>query len=263
MSSFDRENLESVLRYLVGEYGIEILAGQGRIAGKTDIMRLLPDFFNAVNHKGDSAMFGAMYREGVLKGLVALKLSGSSGEELRRRVKVEIRKLTDIFLPEDVSLKYVQMVARVIGLGASGGTRQVRTAPAPKPQARRGADLLSVCWSGSSAEIEGAIRRGANLNAKDKYGWTALHWAAYRGLSDTAELLLRYGADVNARNVNGSTALHEAARSDHASTARVLLRYGADTNATNDYGRTALRLAAERGSREVAELLRTSGAKLI
>jgi hypothetical protein len=42
------------------------------------------------------------------------------------------------------------------------------------------------------------IAKGAEVNAKDKYGRTPLHWAAKYGRKEIIELLLTNGADVNA-----------------------------------------------------------------
>ena len=56
-------------------------------------------------------------------------------------------------------------------------------------------------------KIEAAIINGANVNAKNKDGKTALMWAADRGTTDGAEILLKYGADVNAKDTHGKTVL--------------------------------------------------------
>ncbi len=41
-------------------------------------------------------------------------------------------------------------------------------------------------------------------------GATPLHWAAFKGQREAAELLILYGADVNARTRKGSTPLRLA-----------------------------------------------------
>ena len=69
------------------------------------------------------------------------------------------------------------------------------------------ADFIKLCKSGDARKIEEAIMNGANVNAKDNEGWTALIWAAIRGHIEVVEVLLKHGADVNAKNNNGRTAL--------------------------------------------------------
>jgi ankyrin repeat protein len=48
---------------------------------------------------------------------------------------------------------------------------------------------------------------GAELETKDFRGWTPLHYAAYRGHKEIAELLIAKGANVNAKNNVGDTPL--------------------------------------------------------
>ena len=72
--------------------------------------------------------------------------------------------------------------------------------------------------------------------------------------------LVRLGADLDARNSGGRTALMTAALNGQVECARALLAGGADRTlrATGDYdtGKTALEIAETYGKAEVAALLR-------
>ena len=59
------------------------------------------------------------------------------------------------------------------------------------------------------------------------FGWTALHWAADRGLLEVTNMLLDYNADVNAMDLNEATPLIAAVKSNCLATARALLARGA------------------------------------
>ena len=71
--------------------------------------------------------------------------------------------------------------------------------------------------------------------------------AAKHGHADIVTALLENGADVNATNFNGRTALHYFAEQGHADIVTALLENGADVNVTDDFGQTALHLAAKEG----------------
>lgn len=52
------------------------------------------------------------------------------------------------------------------------------------------------------------LDKGANINARDRFGNTPLHYATNASNQETAELLVERGADVNAANEVGITPLH-------------------------------------------------------
>jgi len=107
------------------------------------------------------------------------------------------------------------------------------------------------------ADIVGAlIVAGADTNAAEDDGWTALHWAAEGGYADIIKLLINAGADVNSRSVTGWTPLHSAACGGDVVATAVLLEAGADVNAIEDSGDTALGWAETFEETETARLLR-------
>ena len=68
------------------------------------------------------------------------------------------------------------------------------------------------------------------MNAKDKFGETALHSAAGRGHLEIVKLLIAKGADVNARRENGETVLHSASVEGHLEIVKLLTDNGAEVN---------------------------------
>ena len=84
----------------------------------------------------------------------------------------------------------------------------------------------------------------------------ALLWAAEHGLVPIATLLLGQGADVNAMDQFGNTALHLAV--GYPDMMRLLLDRGAQVDARNAFGRTPLHRAVS--DRRVVEILLAAGA---
>jgi ankyrin repeat protein len=101
---------------------------------------------------------------------------------------------------------------------------------------------------------------GADVNAKDKEGNTALIYASARGYVDAVQYLLDQGAKTQAETSNGSTALQLAAGAGHVSILSLLLRYGADVNAVDKRGYSSLFCAAAKGRKEAVEELLAQGA---
>ena len=96
------------------------------------------------------------------------------------------------------------------------------------------------------------------VNARDEFGFTALHGVAGEEQLDMARYLVERGADVNARNDKGATPLHCAA---NPKMAKLLASLGADLNAATNEGDTPLiALAAEPESGDVMAILVKLGA---
>jgi hypothetical protein len=101
------------------------------------------------------------------------------------------------------------------------------------------------------------------VHARDRTGYTPLHYASRPDRRELAELLIAHGADVDARSNAGDTPLHNAASEDRATdVARLLIARGAEINAANDEGDTALHLAARWACAENVHLLVAEGANL-
>ena len=93
--------------------------------------------------------------------------------------------------------------------------------------------LSGAARSGDVASIDRLIADGADLDAQDLQGNTALYQASRAGRTDAVERLLAAGADVDLENSFGSTPVHVAARYGHADVIRALARAGADLDRRN------------------------------
>ena len=104
-------------------------------------------------------------------------------------------------------------------------------------------------------------RGGADVNATQVDGTTALHWAAYHDDAETAALLVKAGANVNAANRYGVPPLALACTNGNAAVVRLLLEAGADANATMKGDETVLMMAARSGSVDAVKALLVRGAR--
>jgi ankyrin repeat protein len=86
--------------------------------------------------------------------------------------------------------------------------------------------------------------------------------AVRRGDVPAVRAMLRDGADVDARDRHGQTALMLAAHHGHRELAQALVEAGAGLDGTAKYNLTALMLAIVAGHADVARVLIAAGANL-
>ena len=121
-------------------------------------------------------------------------------------------------------------------------------------------EIAAAASKGDTAAVERLLKSGADVNAQQADGATALQWAAYRGDVKLTERLLKAGAKPGLGNHNGATPMWLAASHGDAAVIQVLLKGGADANEQLPLGRRPLMLAARSGSVSAVRALLDRGA---
>jgi uncharacterized protein len=114
---------------------------------------------------------------------------------------------------------------------------------------------------GNVQKVIDLIENGADVNALDRYGQTALMLAAHHGYYEIVEILITHRANLNITSKFGLSALMLAIVAGHAEVARILVKAGADvslrgTGAPGFAGKTAYDLAVVRGMVELSAALK-------
>lgn len=109
--------------------------------------------------------------------------------------------------------------------------------------------------------VQYLIDHGASTRVSDPAGWTPLIHAVYAGADPSVlQSLLAAGADVNARNQRGVTALYLASAAGRESQVKFLLAHGAQPDLATDSGYTPARIARLKGLDRIAALLEAPAA---
>ena len=106
----------------------------------------------------------------------------------------------------------------------------------------------NICWTNSEAK-------------SDVYG---LHNTCLYGKGDKhkmVELLLEYGADINLKDKDGYTALHLAIKDNQPDMVKLLIENGADVNILTKDNRNPLFIAEKKQNEGIIELLKNAGAR--
>lgn len=94
-----------------------------------------------------------------------------------------------------------------------------------------------------------------NVQAKDRKGWSALHYASNKGYGDVIRTLIKLDGNPRGKDDLGLTPLHCAAEKGHEAAVRMLVEYGAETNDKDDADWTSLFHATSTGAVSVVRLL--------
>uniref|UniRef100_A0A8C9ZXX6 Euchromatic histone-lysine N-methyltransferase 1b n=1 Tax=Sander lucioperca TaxID=283035 RepID=A0A8C9ZXX6_SANLU len=115
--------------------------------------------------------------------------------------------------------------------------------------------------SGHYSIVEHILSTGLiNINCQDDGGWTAMIWATEYKHVDQVKLLLSKGADISIRDKEENICLHWAAFSGSVEIAELLLNARCHLQAVNIHGDSPLHIAARENRLECVTLFLTRGA---
>ena len=126
-------------------------------------------------------------------------------------------------------------------------------------------DLATAARAAQLTEMSDALAAGADINARDEEGATALYRAVEERRAPVAALLLLKGANPNLAKLDGRTPLIQCAGGFDMASERILMDLivaGADVNAVAKDGTTALSQAVHSSSNTAAQWMIWRGASL-
>lgn len=131
--------------------------------------------------------------------------------------------------------------------------------------------LMTALFDGNIEVVEMLVSKGADVNFIDGYSNPLFHVLWKRDYDDAtkkiiAEILLRSGADVNGKNKFGWTVLYDfivmKQYQDKKDIIAWLIDKGADVNTQDNKGETLLNAAIKEGIYDIVQLLISKGARL-
>jgi ankyrin repeat protein len=213
------------------------LLNAGANASAANRYGVTPLSLAAVN--GNAALIEALLAAGasantvVSKGQTVLMTAARTGNPAAARVLIEHGA--------DVNARESQLGETALMWAASENQAEVVTL-----LASRGADInarsSTIQFPKDRFGLEGVLTILPHGN------WTPLMYAARDGGVDAARALAKAGAEVNATDPDGTTALILAIMNAHYDTANAILEAGADPNITDKAGMAALYAAVDMSS---------------
>ncbi|WP_281202956.1 ankyrin repeat domain-containing protein [Cytobacillus kochii] len=117
--------------------------------------------------------------------------------------------------------------------------------------------LIKAAREGDKDHLLTLLNIGANINAQDDEGNTAIMAATQQNQMEIVQVLIAHGADINIRNKRLDNVLLYAGAEGLLEIVQLAIQAGADTTITNRYGGIAIIPACERGHIEVVKELLT------
>ncbi len=162
-------------------------------------------------------------------------------------------------------LAIVAMTAMVGAAPTSAPALRHNQEPAAQGRTERSRSAVAdAAMKGDHAAIRALLQQGADVNAAQGDGMSALHWAADRGDAELTAMLVYAGANPGAvTRIGHYTPLHLASRAGSAEAVQALLKAGAQVDAmTSTSGATPLHMAASAGVPAVVTALLDAKAEI-
>ncbi|MFJ7971709.1 ankyrin repeat domain-containing protein [Psychrobacillus sp. NPDC096389] len=161
-----------------------------------------------------------------------------------------------------MKLKGISMSFLVVMLTACSTTPDSEEGSTVKLEKKGGTiveqQLVSAATEGDIETVLELLEGGANINATNNQGVTAVMAATQKNNVDTVKILIEQGADIDIRNNNMDNVLLYAGAEGLLEILKLAIQAGADTTITNRFGGTALIPASDRGHVDIVEELLTN-----
>ncbi len=115
--------------------------------------------------------------------------------------------------------------------------------------------LMNATWWGDENCVKTILENRANVNIKNNKGGEALSLISFRTSKNIVQWLLDKGADINAKDNKGMDAFLNASLNVNIEVMQLLLKNGADINSKDKRGRTALMNAVYNCKGDVIDVL--------
>lgn len=207
---------------------------------------------------GNSQLMAAAQTPKPISPAFAALLDAITADDVTR-IRGELAKSRELASAADAAGSTALMHAA--GRGSVAAMSALITAGADiNARNRRGASALT--WAlADPAKVRLLMERGAALDVRTTEGRMPLHIAAQQpAVPEMLELLLANGANPNVPDTAGLTPMHIAATTGSEAMLRALTAAGGNVNAVSGNGSTPLIMAASSGANGAVRLLLDSGA---
>ncbi len=165
------------------------------------------------------------------------------------------------FVEEDGSMKKKKLNSSLLEAAYDGdddmGIEHLSEGADPNATDHDGRSALFLAAATDAGElVKHLVTEGAEIDIADSYGTTPLNIASYNGNTAIVKFLLSEGAEVNIRNNLGVTALNGAAVTGQTDIVKLLLKHGADPSIANEDGKRPVDRAQEEGHEDIVKLLK-------
>lgn len=155
---------------------------------------------------------------------------------------------------------FIGFIGLLVGILAacSANTGADESSSEDKEEATLEQQLISAAAEGDTETVLQLVEDGAEIDARDNQGNTAVMAATQNNKVGTVKVLIEQGADINIQNNNLDNVLLYAGAEGLLEIVKLAVEAGADTTLTNRFGGTALIPAADRGHVDIVEELLTT-----